>query len=103
MQLPYISVCVPCVRKIGSILLYHTIGGKMKRIRLIARQRHFDPKTGKLYSDTELLAINAYYENVFEINDDYNQEMFLLQFEENHPQMRGWLFQVKEEPVLNNI
>ena len=38
----------------------------MKRIKLIARQRHIEPKTGKRYSDAKLMTVNAYYEDVFE-------------------------------------
>ena len=33
----------------------------MKRIKLIARQRHIEPKTGKRYSDAKLMTVNAYY------------------------------------------
>lgn len=69
----------------------------MKRIKLIARQRYLDSKTGKKYSDERLRTINAYYEDIFEVNEDYNQTMFLLQFEEAHPDMRGWTFQIVEE------
>ena len=39
----------------------------MKRIRLIARQRHFEPKTEKRFSDAKLMTVNAYYEDVFEV------------------------------------
>ena len=38
----------------------------MKRIRLIARKRRLEPKTGKPYSDAKLMTVNAYYEDVFE-------------------------------------
>lgn len=69
----------------------------MKRIRLIARQRHLESKTGKRYSDAKLMTVNAYYENVFEVPDDFNKAMFLLQFEAEHPEMKGWLFEITEE------
>ena len=63
----------------------------MKRIKLIARQRHIEPKTGKRYSDAKLMTVNACYEDVF------NKTMFLLQFEADHPEMKGWLFEITEE------
>ena len=73
----------------------------MKRIKLIARQRHFESKTGKRYTDAKLRTVNAYYEDVFEVSEDYNQTMFLLYFEEEHPEMRGWAFQIVEESDSN--
>ena len=69
----------------------------MKRIKLIASQRHIEPKTGKRYSDAKLMTVNAYYEDVFEVPDDFNKTMFLLQFEADHPEMKGWLFEITEE------
>lgn len=69
----------------------------MKRIKLIARQRHIEPKTGKRYSDAKLMTVNAYYEDVFEMPDDFNKTMFSLQFEVDHPEMKGWLFEITEE------
>ena len=73
----------------------------MKRIKLIARQRHLESKTGKRYTDAKLRTVNAYYEDVFEVSEDYNQTMFLLHFEEEHPEMRGWVFQIVEESDSN--
>ena len=69
----------------------------MKRIRLIARQRHLEPKTGKQYSDAKLMTVNAYYEDVFEGPEDFNKTMFLLRFEADLPEMNGWLFGIVEE------
>lgn len=69
----------------------------MKRIRLIAMKRHLEPKTEKPYSDAKLMTVNAYYEDVFEVPDDFNKTMFLLQFEADHPEMKGWLFEITEE------
>ena len=40
---------------------------------------------------------NAYYEDVFEVPDDFNKTMFSLQFEVDHPEMKGWLFEITEE------
>lgn len=69
----------------------------MKRIKLIARQRHIEPKTAKRYRDAKLMTVNAYYEDVFEVPDDFNKTMFLLRFEADHPEMKGWLFEITEE------
>lgn len=69
----------------------------MKRIKLIARQRYIEPNTGKRYSDAKLITVNAYYKDVFEVPDDFYKTMFLLQFEADHPEMKGWLFEITEE------
>lgn len=72
----------------------------MKRIKLIARQRHIEPKTGKRYSDAKLMTVNAYYEDVFEVPDDFNKTMFSLQFEVDHPEMKGWLLKLLKKQIL---
>lgn len=68
----------------------------MKKLRVIARQRHIDPKTGKKYSDAKLVTVNAYYEDVIEVEDSYDKNMLPLQLGEQHPELSGWTFQIIE-------
>lgn len=68
----------------------------MKKIRVIARERIIDPKTQKVHSDAGLMALNSYYENVFEVDEAYNKTMFILSLEEKHPELKGRSFEIIE-------
>lgn len=68
----------------------------MKRIKLIARQKIMNYVTKSIHEDEGLRALGGYYEKVYEVKDDYNQEMFLSYFEDEHPEYRGWCYEIME-------
>ena len=68
----------------------------MKKIRVIARERIINPETWKVHTDAGLMALNGYYENVFEVDDAYNKIMFILELEEKHSELKGRSFEITE-------
>lgn len=68
----------------------------MKRMAVIARQRIIDPKTMKIHTDEGLRALNGYYEDVVTVEEPFDETSFILQFEEEHPELRGWNFQLSK-------
>ena len=68
----------------------------MKRIRVIARERIIDPSTMRIHTDAGLMALNGYWENVYEVDDDYSKTSFILDLEDKVPELRGRNFQIIE-------
>ena len=68
----------------------------MKKIRVIARERIINPETWRVHNDVGLMALNGYYENVFQVDDKYNETMFILELEENYPELKGQSFEIIE-------
>lgn len=68
----------------------------MKKIRVIARERIINPETRRVHNDAGLMALNGYYENVFQVDEAYNKTMFILELEEKFPELKGRSFEVIE-------
>ncbi|NCB43532.1 MAG: hypothetical protein EOM59_13080 [Clostridia bacterium] len=68
----------------------------MKKIRVIARERIINPETWKVHNDVGLMALDGYYENVFQVDETYNKTMFILELEEKHPELKGRSFEIVE-------
>jgi len=68
----------------------------MKKIRVIAREMIINPETQKVHNNAGLMALNAYYENVFQVDEMYNKTMFILELEEKYPELKGRSFQIIE-------
>ena len=68
----------------------------MKKICIIARQRIINPHTMKVHDDNGLRALNGYYEDVITVEAPFDETSFVLQFEEAHPELKGWNFQLVE-------
>lgn len=66
----------------------------MKRICIIARQRIIDPRTKKIHNDDGLRALNGYYEDVVSVEEPFDEVSFILAYEEEHPDLKGWNFQI---------
>ncbi len=49
-----------------------------------------------LHNDTGLIALNGYWENVYEVDDNYSKTSFILDLEESIPELRGRTFQIIE-------
>ncbi len=57
----------------------------MKEIRVVAREMIINPETQKVHNDVGLMALNGYYEKVFQVDETYNKTMFILELEEQFP------------------
>lgn len=68
----------------------------MKKVRIIARERIIDPKTGRKHNDAGLMALNGYYEDVIDVEDDYNKTTLVLRLEEVRPEFKGCSFEIIE-------
>lgn len=68
----------------------------MKNIKVIARERIIDPTAGRYHDDTGLMALNGYYENVIDVEDDYNKTSLVLHLEETYPELKGRSFEIIE-------
>lgn len=68
----------------------------MKRVKVIARERIINPTTGRYHDDIGLMALNGYYENVVDVEDDYNKMSLVLHLEETHPELKGRSFEIIE-------
>lgn len=68
----------------------------MKKVRIIARERIVDPTTGRRHSDAGLMALNGYYEDVIDVEDDYNKSTLVLRLEEIRPELKGRSFEIIE-------
>ena len=68
----------------------------MNKIKFVARLQYIDPISGKRYNDAQLMTINQYYEDSFLTEKPLDKTGFILQFEENHPEFKGWSFSFTE-------
>ena len=68
----------------------------MKRIRVIARERIINPSTMRIHTDAGLMALNGYWESVYEVEDDYSQTSFIDDLEGKNPELCGRDFQIIE-------
>lgn len=68
----------------------------MKRIRVIARERIINPSTMRIHTDAGLMALNGYWENIYEVEDDYSQTSFIDDLEGKNPELCGRDFQIIE-------
>ena len=68
----------------------------MKKIKIIAREKIINLRTGNVHSDEGLRALDGYFEEIHEVEDKYNSTSLILQYEELHPELKGWDFQIIE-------
>ena len=68
----------------------------MKTIKIIAREKIINPRTGNVHSDEGLRALDGYFEDIKEVEDKYNGTSLILQYEELYPEIKGWDFQIIE-------
>ena len=68
----------------------------MKTIKIIARSRIINPNAGEIHCDEDLRALNCYYEDVIEVDENYDKVSLVIQYEELYPEIKGWDFQIIE-------
>ena len=68
----------------------------MRKIKIIAREKIINPSTRTIHSDEGLRALDAYREEVLEINENYNEDSVIEMFEEKYPEVKCWNLEIKE-------
>lgn len=68
----------------------------MKKFKLKARANIINPRTGRIYSDKELLAFDGYFEDIIELDDNCDLDSFFSKYEEEHPEIKGMEIQIEE-------
>jgi len=68
----------------------------MKKLKITGRPLLIDPNTQKIYTVAQLRAMNCYYEDVIEVDDNYDVLMLDLDLKEKYPELRTYNFKFEE-------
>ena len=68
----------------------------MKKIKVIARDKTINPDMMQVYDDDGLRALNGYHEEIVPVDEPYDMDAFVQKYEEDHPELKGWIFQLFE-------
>ena len=66
---------------------------KRKRIGIIAREPIKDFSTGRRHTDAVLRMLDGYWENIYEVNENYDSALFIEALKKRFPEMRNWEFE----------
>lgn len=50
----------------------------------------------QVYDDDGLRALNGYHEEIVPVDEPYDMDAFVQKYEEDHPELKGWIFQLFE-------
>ena len=68
----------------------------MKKLKITGRPLLIDPNTQKMYTVSQLRATNCYYEDILEVEDDYNVLTLELRLKEKYPEIRTYNLKFEE-------
>lgn len=68
----------------------------MKKLKITGRPLLIDPNTQKMYTVSQLRAMNCYYEDILEVEDDYNLLTLELRLKEKYPEIRTYNLKFEE-------
>ncbi len=68
----------------------------MKKLKITGRPLLIDPNTQKIYNVAQLRAMNCYYEDIIEVDDNYDVLMLDLDLKEKYPELRTYNFKFEE-------
>lgn len=68
----------------------------MKKLKVTGRPLLIDPNTQKIYTVSQLRAMNCYYEDIIEIEDNYNVLTLELKLKEKYPEIRTYNLKFEE-------
>lgn len=68
----------------------------MKKLKITGRPLLIDPNTQKIYTVSQLRAMNCYYEDIIEVDDSYDVLMLDLELKEKHPEIRTYNLKFEE-------
>ena len=68
----------------------------MKKLKITGRPLLIDPNTQKIYTVSQLRAMNCYYEDIIEVDDNYDTLMLDLNLKQKHPELKTYNFKFEE-------
>lgn len=68
----------------------------MKKIKITGHHILINPTTQKLYSVAQFRSMNSYYENIIEVEDDYNKLTLCIDLQEKYPELRTYNLKFEE-------
>ena len=68
----------------------------MKKLKITGRPLLIDPNTQKMYTVSQLRSMNCYYEDILEVEDDYNVVTLELRLKEKYPEIRTYNLKFEE-------
>lgn len=68
----------------------------MKNIKVVARDEIINPETMQVYDDDGLRILDGYHEEIVPVDEPYNIDAFMQKYEDDHPELKGWSFELTE-------
>lgn len=68
----------------------------MKKLKVTGRPLLIDPNTQKIYTVSQLRAMNCYYEDIIELEDNYNVLTLELKLKGKYPEIRTYKLKFEE-------
>lgn len=68
----------------------------MKKLKITGRPLLIDPNTQKIYTVSQLRAMNCYYEDIIDVDDNYDVLMLDIELKEKHPELRTYNLKFEE-------
>lgn len=68
----------------------------MKKLKVTGQHLLIDPITQKRYTISQLRAMNCYYEDIIEVDDNYDVMMLDLNLREKYPELHTYNFEFEE-------
>jgi hypothetical protein len=68
----------------------------MKKLKITGRPLLIDPNTQKQYTVSQLCAMNCYYEDIIEVDDNYDTLMLDLNLQHKYPELKTYNLKFEE-------
>ena len=68
----------------------------MKKLKITGRPLLIDPNTQKMYTESQLRAMNCYYEDIIEVEDNYDTLMLDLKLKQKYPELKTYNLKFEE-------
>lgn len=68
----------------------------MKKLKITGQPLLIDPNTQKMYTVSQLRAMNCYYEDIIEVEDNYNLITLELKLKQKYPELKTYNFKFEE-------
>ena len=68
----------------------------MKKLKITGRPLLIDPNTQKIYTVSQLRAMNCYYEDIIEVEDNYDTLTLDLKLKQKYPELKTYNLKFEE-------
>ena len=68
----------------------------MKKLKITGRPLLIDPNTQKMYTVAQLRTMNCYYEDIIEVDDNYDTLILDLKLKQQYPELKTYNFKFEE-------